>query len=84
MSFDIKNNAIEISSEEVEVIEDFMNFLMIAFMHDHINASSSRQPQRTCPFKGDDYIFSLLNGQTMMNIMRMDAQTFIVLKDTLL
>ena len=44
MSSDIENNAMEISSEEDEVIEDFMDFLMIAFMHDHINASSSRLP----------------------------------------
>ncbi|XP_028092797.1 uncharacterized protein LOC114292987 [Camellia sinensis] len=86
MSSDTKNNAMEISSEEDEVIEDFMNFLMIAFMYDYMNASSSRRPQRTYPFKGNDYIFSLLNGQpeTMMDIMRMDAQTFILLKDTLL
>ncbi|XP_028108998.1 uncharacterized protein LOC114307790 [Camellia sinensis] len=86
MSSDIENNAMEISSEEDEVIEDFMDFLMIAFMHDHINPSSSRRPQRTYPFKRDDYISSLLNGhpETMMDIMRMDALTFISLKDTLL
>ncbi|KAF5932293.1 hypothetical protein HYC85_028464 [Camellia sinensis] len=76
----------EISSDEDEVTDDFMDFLMIACMHDQINASSTRRPQRTCPFKGDDYIFGLLTGhpETMMNIMRMDAQTFILLKDTLL
>ncbi|XP_028060847.1 uncharacterized protein LOC114264431 [Camellia sinensis] len=41
MSSDIENNTMEISSKEDEVIEDFMDFFMIAFMHDHMNVSSS-------------------------------------------
>ncbi|XP_028109987.1 uncharacterized protein LOC114308582 [Camellia sinensis] len=51
-----------------------------------LNSTITGRPQRTCQFKGDDYIFSLLTGhpETMMDIMRMDAQTFILLKDTLL
>ena len=71
MSSDTENNTMERSSEENEVIEDFMDFLMFAFMNEHMNASTSRRPQRTYPFKGDDYIFSLLNGhsETMMDIM---------------
>ncbi|XP_028094950.1 uncharacterized protein LOC114294960 [Camellia sinensis] len=46
MSSDTANNAMEISSEEDEVIEDLMDFLMIAFMHDYINASTLFRSQR--------------------------------------
>ncbi|XP_028056602.1 uncharacterized protein LOC114260650 [Camellia sinensis] len=41
MSSDTENNAIERSSKEDEVIEDFMNFLMIVFMNEHMNASTT-------------------------------------------
>ncbi|KAL7190629.1 hypothetical protein ACSBR2_022835 [Camellia fascicularis] len=70
LSSDTENNAMEISLEEDKVIEDFMDFLMIAFMHDHINASSSRRPQRTCPFKGSAYDNAIL----VDSIIRADLQ----------
>ncbi|CAL5379925.1 unnamed protein product [Camellia sinensis] len=38
MSSDRENNTMELSSEEDEVVDDFMDFLMIAVMHDHMNA----------------------------------------------
>ncbi|XP_028106170.1 uncharacterized protein LOC114305293 [Camellia sinensis] len=41
MSSDEENNTMELSSEEDEVVDDFMDFLMIAVMYDHMNASSS-------------------------------------------
>ncbi|KAL7219426.1 hypothetical protein ACSBR2_012480 [Camellia fascicularis] len=73
-------------SEEDDVMEDFMGVFTIACINEHMRESTTRRLQQTCPFKGDDYIFSLLNGhfETMMDIMRMDAPTFILLKDALL
>ncbi|XP_028120775.1 uncharacterized protein LOC114318116 [Camellia sinensis] len=62
MSSDTENNAMERSSEEDEVIEDFMNFLMIAFMNEHMNVSTSRRPQRTYPFK-EHYLHYLHVGK---------------------
>ncbi|XP_028087441.1 uncharacterized protein LOC114288154 [Camellia sinensis] len=43
MSSDRENNTMEFSSEEDDVVDDFMDFLMIALMHDHINASNRFQ-----------------------------------------
>ncbi|XP_028075956.1 uncharacterized protein LOC114278149 [Camellia sinensis] len=54
MSSDRENNTMELSSKEDEVVDDFMDFLMIALMHNHTNASrgffpGSRYEQYDCP-----------------------------------
>ncbi|XP_028092971.1 uncharacterized protein LOC114293138 [Camellia sinensis] len=43
MSSDRENNTMELSSEEDEILDDFMDFFMIALMHDHINGSNRFQ-----------------------------------------